>query len=288
MDDPRVHPLLAEQARRNQATRDHWVRFAPHRQRVTELLIDAIPADSSTPHLAVLGAGNCNDLDLVELRQRFATIDLVDGDCQSVLQGIERQGLASDPSVRAVGPIDLSGMAEATSGWKADPPVPDAAIDVAMAATIDLCALPFQQVDVIASVCLLSQILDRLAAAIGQQHPRFLALVQHVRSSHYRLLIQHVRPGGTGLFITDVVSSDSAPQIIAASDLALRTLVRDCLEQGNFFTGLNPAVINSLLSSDPLIGPQVEEVRMIPPWLWDLGPRVYAVYAARFRRRLFG
>jgi len=288
MDDPRVHPLLTEQARRNQDTRDHWGRFAPHRQRVTELLIDAIPPDVAAPHLAVLGAGNCNDLELADLQQRFATIDLVDGDCRSVLQGIERQGLASNPSVRTVGPIDLSGIAQATTGWMPNPPVSNAAIEVAIAATIDLYALPVQQVDVIASVCLLSQILDRLAVAIGQEHPRYLDLVQHVRHRHIRLLIEHLRPGGTGLFITDVVSSDTAPQIVAAKDLAIPNLLRECLDQGNFFTGLNPAVINSLLTNDPLIGPQIAEVRMIPPWRWDLGPRVYAVYAARFRRCSFG
>jgi len=281
LDDPRVHPLLTEQARKNQATRDHWRRFAPHRQRVTARLIDSIPPGSATPHLAILGAGNCNDLELAELRQWFATIDLLDGDCRSVLQGIERQGLASDPSIRAGGPIDLSGMAETTSTWSPNHPAGDEVIDAAIAATNDSCSLPIQPVDVIASVCLLSQILDQLAAAVGQAHPRFLDLVQHVRRSHFRRLIGHLRPGGTGLFISDVVSSDTAPQIVSANDLALPVVLRECIENGDFFTGLNPAVVHSLLTTDPLIA----EVKMIPPWLWDLGSRVYAVYATRFRRR---
>ncbi|MCI0359721.1 MAG: hypothetical protein L0211_14690 [Planctomycetaceae bacterium] len=279
MDDPLVHERLREQVRRNQATRGAWQRFAPHRRRITDLLTAAVQAAKRPRRLAVLGAGNCNDLDLSALRTQFAAIDLVDCDRDAVLQGIDRQGLAADSAIQAIGPIDLSRWAEFDSSTSASYqplplPIPQADI--------------VPQADVVASLCLLSQILESLALALGASHPRFLELVQQERSSHFRLMIDHLLPGGTGLFATDLVSSDTTPQLVDAKDVALSDLVRTCIECGNFFTGLNPAVIHSLLRTDADVAPKITDVVMVPPWTWDLGPRVYLVYAVRFRRLTAG
>ena len=65
-------PALTEQQRRNAAVADAWARFAPHRARVMELLLAA--AEGRTfPRLALLGAGNCNDVDLKRLLERYHT-----------------------------------------------------------------------------------------------------------------------------------------------------------------------------------------------------------------------
>jgi hypothetical protein len=281
MDEPLVHPLLIEQHRRNLATRDAWQRFAPHRQRVTDLLIAAIPAAVPAPTLAVFGAGNCNDLDLVKLRGQFSQIHLLDCDCESLRQGIERQGLTADPGICPLGPLDLSGIAQLTSAGSPSRPLKDNEIDAALAAAATISA--GQPCDVVASVCLISQILEGLALALGPEHLRYLELVQRLRHNHFRLLIEHLKSGGTGLLITDVVSSDTAPQIIGAQPLALPVLVRELIQQGNFFTGLNPAVIHALLVTDPLLACRVADVTILAPWTWDLGSRVYVAYAVRFR-----
>jgi hypothetical protein len=248
---------------------------------VTDLLIAAIPAAVPAPTLAVFGAGNCNDLDLVKLRGRFSQIYLVDCDCEALRQGIERQGLTADPGICPLGPLDLSGIAELTSAGSPSRPLENSQIDAALAAAATISV--GHPCDVVASVCLLSQILEGLALALGPEHPRYLELVQRLRHNHFRLLIEHLKPGGTGLLITDVVSSDTAPQIIGVQPLALPLLVRELIEQGNFFTGLNPTVIHALLVTDPLLASRVGDVAILAPWTWDLGWRVYAAYAVRFR-----
>jgi len=285
MDDPLVHPRLKDQQSRNRASRDLWHRFAPHRQRVTDLLIGAIPPAAHAPRLVILGAGNCNDLDLARLRQQFSTIQLLDCDLEAVQQGVERQGLADDPALIPTGPVDLSGFADATPAWSPDRPPSDREIDAALSAASAATLHSLLPSDVAASIGLLSQILERLIHDLGPQSPRLLDLVQQVRHTHLRLLIDHLNPGGIGLLITDVVSSETAPQIVEAQPLALATLVRELIQQRNFFTGLNPAVIHSLLTNDPLLAPRIDDITIHAPWTWDLGSRVYAVYAAQFRRR---
>ena len=270
MDQPLVHPQLGGQSQKNAASRDLWQKFADHRRRVTDLLIGAIPDGPPIPAWRSSAPVTRTTSISPRLRHRFAALDLVDCDCQSVLQGIARQGLAADPAIRSVGPIDLSGIAGRP-------------IDEALTAARTV-ALPIPPTHVVASVCLLSQILDDLAAAIGPTHPRYLDLLKQVRLGHFQLLLDHLVPGGTGIFITDLVSSDSAPQIVSATPLTLPRLLKDLVDQANFFTGLNPAVIHSLLTADPAIAPQITGVSISQPWLWDFGQRTYAVYAARFRR----
>ena len=70
----------------NRETADSWRTFADHRARVTAL---ALEAGGET--CAVLGAGNCNDLDLEALAQRHREIHLVDLDREAVTRARERQ-----------------------------------------------------------------------------------------------------------------------------------------------------------------------------------------------------
>jgi hypothetical protein len=78
--------------------RDAWVRFAPHRARVMRLL------EGGRGTLAVLGAGNLNDLDLTELQRSYEAIHAIDVDEESVRLGIERQAA----SVEVHAPLDLT------------------------------------------------------------------------------------------------------------------------------------------------------------------------------------
>ena len=287
MDQPLVHPLLESHRQKNTASRDRWQTFALHRRRVTDHLVEAA-GEIVEPRLLILGAGNCNDLDLPRLRQRFAAIDLVDCDCRSVQEGIARQGLAADSAIQAIGPIDLSNIAECISTWSSDQQISDSDASLALEAASRRALLPAPPSDVVASVCLLSQILDDLGTAVGSTNPRFLSLLQQVRNNHFQLLINQLKPDGTGLFISDLVSSDSAPQIVSATALTLPHLLQQLVEHGNFFTGLNPAVIYALLTNDPQLSPQITSTAVSQPWLWDFGQRIYAVYAIRFRRFLGG
>lgn len=80
----------------NRQSRDAWDRYAPHRARVTALVLAHLaPGD----RLGVLGAGNVNDLDLAEVLTVAAHVDLVDIDSPAMAAGVLRQDLDGDPRV---------------------------------------------------------------------------------------------------------------------------------------------------------------------------------------------
>jgi hypothetical protein len=61
----------------------------------------------------------------------------------------------------------------------------------------------------------------------------------------------------------------------------LKELLARLINDRNFFTGLNPAVLESLWRGSPLI----EQVERSQPWVWDFGPRYYACWALSGVRR---
>src|SRR5437660_103300 len=66
--------LTALHRRNNRETAEGWQPFAEHRARVTGLLLPG------ARRLAVLGAGNCNELDLTALGDAYREIHLADPD----------------------------------------------------------------------------------------------------------------------------------------------------------------------------------------------------------------
>jgi hypothetical protein len=78
--------------------RDAWARFAPHRAQVMRLL------EGGRGTLAVLGAGNLNDVDLGALQRSYDEIHAIDVDGESVRLGVRRQHARID--VHA--PVDLT------------------------------------------------------------------------------------------------------------------------------------------------------------------------------------
>jgi hypothetical protein len=111
-----------------------------------------------------------------------------------------------------------------------------------------------------------------------------LETVQAVRLGHLQLMADMLTPRGIGILVTDVVSSDTLPQLLTAQDLEVSGLLAAAIQQHNFFTGLNPAVLLGLFTHDPLLRDRVQRAEPVSPWRWNLGPRVYAVYGIRFFR----
>lgn len=270
--------LRATQAALNRASAPAWTAFETHRTRVTDLLMDA-PAGG---RLWVMGAGNCNDLDLPRLLGRFAEVRLLDLDESAMTAGAARQGVAQEPRLLTE-VLDLSGMLETMESWTPETPLLPSYFEACESAPLEAAPrLAGSEPDLLASVCLLSQIIQTAAAAVGEAHPQFLQLVQALRRGHLRLLAGLARPGGRVLLITDVVSSDTCPELAEATDLP--GLLARLVNARNFFTGLNPAVLFQSFSTDPLLRAQMAEPRLLQPWVWDLGPRRYAVVAVQARR----
>lgn len=269
--------IAQKQASRNAETLDGWDRFAPHRERVTQLLLDAASANEG--RLCVLGAGNCNDLVLSQLAQAFQHIDLVDIDEKAISEGVIRQGIAAS-RVTARGPIDVTGVAELMSGWTPATPASAEQVDACIAtARRTILSCEASSYAVAASICLLSQLIESITITLGEHHPRFLELLTCIRREHLRQLIDLVVPDGTVVLITDVVSSGTLPLLATAASHELPMLVGRAIEHRNFFSGMNPFVIKRMLETEPPFATQLTDVRLSNPWVWDLGPRLYAVCA---------
>jgi len=265
-------------------SRDNWSRAETHRAIVTDLLIAA--GRESKRRLAVLGAGNCNDLDLPRLLGAFEQVELIDLDGESLAWGESQQGVAGDARLRLHGGVDLSGIAEVVAGWSAASTPNDRELEecLAQAAAAPL-PLPAGSCSVAASVCLLTQMLEPIINELTPSHPRFLDVLASVRRRHLQLLAEVCEPGGTVVLVTDVVSSSTCPDLVSIADSQLAAFVGHQIQQKNFFTGVNPFVLRQILETDPEVAPLVCDVRLSSPRRWPLGPRMYAVVVLTARRR---
>jgi hypothetical protein len=277
--------LTRKQVENNAASRDCWGAFRAHRDRVTGLL--QAGAAPGCWRLCVLGAGNCNDLDLAALAGTYREIHLVDLDAEALGHGAARQGLAAHPALYRHGGLDLTGVLGELAAWSPGCPLDDEALAACRERPVERVrpALP-GPFDVVASTCLLSQLVNAVVLTAGEKHRRFPEAVQAVRAGHLRLLASLVAPGGVGVLITDVVSSDSFRALASVPEGLLPALLGPLIAQRNFFHGVNPAVVSALLRTDPVLAPQVAGWEGVRPWLWDFGPRVYLVCAWVLRKQL--
>jgi hypothetical protein len=276
-----------EQIRRNALSADCWQLYAGHRRSVTELLTGA-PVVSSTPTLCVLGAGNCNDLDLRQLVTRFSNLHLVDLDGDSLDRGVARQNLDSASVIHVHGGVDLTGLISQMDRWKSLGSAPEQQVRQCLQQPVSPIPASLAgltgTMDVVASVCVLSQLVDSVVSVLGQTHPCFLDMVFFLRREHLRLMLDLLRNGGQGVLITDFVSSDTCPELAHVPPDRLPSLCIELIRQENFFTGLNPFAILNLLREDPVFQDQISDLELSPPWCWRYVTRTYAVAAVSFSK----
>jgi hypothetical protein len=284
----RILDPKGRQAAFNSESRDQWGGFAGHRQKVSTLLgagagagPGAVPGQT---RLCVLGAGNCNDLDLPALLMAHREVHLVDLDPEALARGATRQGVAEHPSLRRFGGVDVTGMLDAIATWSPLTPIRPADLSALAEwpAGRVAQALPAPY-DLVASTCLLSPLIGNAFHAVGAGHPQFMALVQAIRLGHLRLLTQLAASGGMAVLVTDLVSSETFPTLGSLPESFLSGLLPRLARDRNFFHGVNPAVLSSIFRQDPVLNARVAGLESIPPWRWDLHSRLYLVWAMKYR-----
>ena len=234
--------------------------------------------------LAILGAGNCNDLDLHRLLTRASRIQLVDLDGEALHEGVARQALTRSRRIEQLTGVDVTGAASAplqsSSHLRS---VTDTDLDQYQHRLGYVPSLPdVAGCDVIVSACLLSQLVSSLVDLLGPEHPRLLGLTQLVRDQHLRALTTHLASGGRALLASDFVSSDTCPAVLGVSDDDVESLATAALHDRNFFTGTNPLIVMQRLQQLAETG--VDDVRLLRPWRWRISDRrAFLVYALTFR-----
>ena len=269
--------ILQQQSGFNSATRENWGFFASHRKRTTDLICESLGRSQSTAadsSLAILGAGNGNDLDLKTLATKFAKIHLFDLD-PAALEYLQTEQLADLEVARSVvvePPVDLAGAAvelESLTG------------ELTEAKAIELGAklervndvLPDRRFDLVVSTCLLTQLLNHVVHCVGDEAEFKNYLMIKIRDGHLKLMSRLIRPTGVGVLVTDFVSSDTLPELNeATTERAVLEVARKAIATRNFFTGANPWAVKDSLAK-MIQEPPESPWSIAPPWRWKIGKR---------------
>jgi hypothetical protein len=140
--------------------------------------------------------------------------------------------------------------------------------------------------DVVASTCMLTQLIDSIYMALPTEHPRCVELVMSVRDRHLELVLELLKPGGVGVLVTDFVATETAPELAQLDELLLPHAAAKWIEERNFFTGANPFAIRDYYNRSRGPGPCASDAQVKGPWRWDIGAKQLAVCAVTFRRSI--
>jgi hypothetical protein len=263
-------------------TDDDWTLYAEHRAHMTQALLSC--AGSGGGRLCLLGAGNCNDVDLDRLAATFSEIHLVDIDPAALARAVARQTPSVFSRLRLHARVDLSGMNKRLAKWKRrSPTVPQ--IDAVAASTLQTLVSrlpgPF---DVVASACVLTQMSFRARDELGDAHPMLWPVRLSLVATHLNSLVALTAVGGVSLFVSDLVSSNLYPISEIKPSENLTDTMNQIVQSGTFYHAANPTLIRSILGDENLRS-RVGEAELLSPWLWTgrLG-RTYFVYALRMLR----
>jgi hypothetical protein len=272
--------VLAHHRKNNRETAGGWDSFATHRSKVTELAC-AHGGES----MAVLGAGNCNDLELGTLTRAYSHVHLFDLDVESVTRACAAQ--PSEVADRLVNrtPVDLSGAVSwiEKQGGKVITAeslsrLPDLALQRIES------AIP-ERFDTVVSACLLSQLMHSCTLTL-KRHAQLPAIAGAVGLAHLRSLLTLLRPGGKAVLVTDMVSSETYPLEELWNDRKPFELVDHLEATGNYLSGTALTQVRRTLASDPVLARLISSSpSIVEPWLWrmsaDKSLLVYAIVMTR-------
>ncbi len=256
--------------------------MSPHRARVMQLITEA--RGNARQSLCILGAGNANDIDLAQLADDFERITLVDIDEQALTRAIERAPPTAHRKIDPHHGVDLTGILPILSSWQVERAPTDEELSIAILAARDALAPALVKFDVVASTCILTQLIDSICMVLPEAHPRFIELVMAVRDRHLEMIIELLNPAGVGVLVTDFVATETAPDLARLEDSQILAAAIQWIIQRNFFTGANPYAIRDRLQSPQRAGLAVVDVQVSPAWRWDIGAKQLAVSAVTFRR----
>jgi hypothetical protein len=271
--------LHDDQSRMNNSTRGQWDWYAAHRARIERLIVP----QSREQRICILGAGNCNDLDLKWLVQAYAQVHLVDIDPAALDRAVQRQGVATD-RLTLHAPIDLTGIADQSAAWRGRT-VSEAEVDRAAqtAGERDLPTIPGAPFDLVLSPCVLSQLLCSVREQLGKSHPGWPRLKATVRARHLRTMTTLIKETGRAVLVVDLASTSRIHGLERAKDHDLPAILEMSIKTGKCFRGLEPRELIACLRRAGASG----TIETSTPWLWHLGlAKAFLCYALTARRRL--
>jgi len=257
-----LHAEIEVNAALNARTADLAEAYRPHRDQVMRLLRETAET-AGREHLVILGAGNCNDVDLSELLGVYEAVTLVDIDAAAMARAVKP--LAPSERMR----LDRRAL---------DLGVPDAA------QARRILGAAGRGASAVLSATLLTQL---IAGALdgGPGSPALGRAATRQRRLHLSLMMRLLAPGGRGILVTDLVSSAQAGALTGAGARPPAARMAECCATGTYFAGTRPNDV--LADMARLRGLAAGSLRRSAAWVWTLeAPYAYLVYAAAFARAL--
>ncbi|MEO2015989.1 MAG: hypothetical protein ABGZ53_16640 [Fuerstiella sp.] len=277
---------------RNRDTESLTTAYTSHRDRIMHLIASTAAdlsdgEDQKCSSIVLLGAGNCLDVDLARVADLFQTIHLVDLDKTAVQSVVNAHPQQTD-QFRVHAPADIAEplLSLTSRDFQPEEGNREHCIKVLQALSSENGVADVPEADVVISLCVLSQIVGSLSGLIGEDHPTFVNALKALRIGHLRRMLSLLRPGGVAIFVSDIVSSDTAEQLKTATAEQMPEIVKTLVAEKNFFSGTNPSVVLSELNVLSRLATGPDTVHTIDPWTWHMAERTYAVYAFRIQKKM--
>jgi len=256
--------MIERESWRNATTRALFDDYAEHRAQQMALV-----AGWRGERLAILGAGNCNDLDLATLAGSFRELHLFDIDAHALTSAYARQSKRVRRAC-ALHEHDLTGVASLIERWRQQEPDPREAVTAAWA---ELAGLVNQagEFDAVLSTCLLSQVAINLRDFFGIVPALNTALMAAI-TGHIVLAKALTKPGGTLLVTSDCITNRFQIHQEAAARGPMGAIFH-LSQEGAAFPGTDPRLVVDLLREARFSPPELQRA-----WIWDLSEQSYLVY----------
>ena len=265
-------PLTAEQSRQNRTTQHQWGFYDSHRRALERLIVPTRRGG----RICVLGAGNCNDLDLQWLTEIYREVHLVDLDAPALEAAVGRQHLQECPSIHRHAPIDLTGIADTVSRWATKPPR-EPEIHAATRQLLESPRAEWGQFDLVLSPCVLTQTMNPTRNTLRDHyppsHPARVTIRAALRLRHLRTIAACLVPGGRGVLAIDLISTENFADLPRVPQDQLESLMATFIANGRHYTGLDPASFIAAWKGDPQLSLRCAAPCFTAPWLWHLGLR---------------
>jgi hypothetical protein len=294
--------ILDEHRRRNFTTRGRWEAIARHRERVMNLIAEAsepiskVPesdqgvlfqgmAPSRRPTICILGPGNANDIDLKQIAHDFESVTLVDVDEAAVERAMSSLDHDVLSQINRCCPVDLTGVLPVLESWRRTGRPHDSQLSAVRRTARSAPRPTTETFDVVASTCILTQLIDAVYMSLPMRDPRSVELLMAVRDRHLEMILELLNPGGVGVLVTDFAVAEPEHELFALDELLLApSTTTTGMRRQYFFLGTDPFEIREYYKRLRGPGPTVDDVRLRGPWRWEVGNRWVGVCGVIARR----
>jgi len=275
--------LIDEQRRANESTRSLFDSYLEHRAQTTRLALESAKTASAT--LCVLGAGNCLDLDLARLSERFSAVHLVDVDRSALDGALARQAPEVQARLVLHAPVDLSGLLDKLERW-GRLETTESELLLHHRRTAQSLAAQLGSHDVVVSASCITQMQLSVLQALGDKHQLFDAVRHVLAATHLHTLHALTKPGGRALLVTDVLSASRyAPLAALPPETNLLKLLSELMAAEQMIYIARPGLFHLLQREDPLLRQSSTLSAPLAAWRWQNGPdEQFLVYAMALDR----